>query len=271
MLDASKQEEISRLVSTTSTAQKIGDPLIDNFREKVQARSGRSGFRGIVQFMKTVDSNGDRKLNKEELSNALALFQLHPQSQDLDRLFKFFDKDKSGCISVTEFLRGIRPAMPPCRRDLVLMAYGLLDSNCDGKVTLKDMVMLFDATQHPEVLAGKKTKEQVYAEFTAGWDTDGDATITKEEFLEYYSDISAGIDSNQYFELMMRNAWHISGGQGVAQNTTCLRILVEYVDGRQAVTEVKNDLGLNRTDKKAIIARLGKQGVKGIKDVTLCT
>lgn len=41
----------------------------------------------------------------------------------------------------------------------------------------------------------------------------------------------------------MRNAWHISGGQGVCGNTTCRRVLVTHADGTQTVEEIPNDLG----------------------------
>eukprot|EP00759_Apiculatamorpha_spiralis_P003984 PhF_6_TR12261/c0_g1_i1/m.19429 len=268
-ISAQKQEEITQLVNNPSKPQKIGDPLIDTFREKVQERSGRSGFRGLVCVLRQLDNNGDRKLSKEELSEGLRMFKMDQNPQDLDRLFRYFDRDKSGSISVTEFVRGIRPEMPPCRRDLVLQAYSLLDANCDGNVTMEDIKTLFDASHHPEVISGKRTADSVYEEFCKSWDKDGDKTVSKAEFIDYYTDISAGIDSNQYFELMIRNAWHMSGGQGVAQNTTCLRVLVTYDDGRQAVVEVKNDLGLNRRDKDAIIRRLTQQGVKGIKEIQL--
>ena len=35
--------------------------------------------------------------------------------------------------------------------------------------------------------------------------------ITLEEFIEYYKNISASIDNDEYFTLMMNNSWNIKG------------------------------------------------------------
>jgi hypothetical protein len=37
-----------------------------------------------------------------------------------------------------------------------------------------------------------------------------DHIVTKEEFEEYYNNISSSVDNDQYFELMITNAWKIN-------------------------------------------------------------
>ena len=38
-----------------------------------------------------------------------------------------------------------------------------------------------------------------------------DGIVTEEEFLEYYTSISASIDNDDYFEQMINSSWNISG------------------------------------------------------------
>jgi hypothetical protein len=66
-----------------------------------------------------------------------------------------------------------------------------------------------------------------------------DGKVTVQEFCKYYANLSSSIDEDDYFELMMRNAWHISGGEGWCANTSCRRVLVTHTDGTQTVEEIK--------------------------------
>ena len=58
---------------------------------------------------------------------------------------------------------------------------------------------------------------------------------------------------------MIRNAWHISGGEGWSANTANRRVLATGKDGRQTVEEVKNDLGARDSDE--LLRRLRLQGI----------
>ena len=78
----------------------------------------------------------------------------------------------------------------------------------------------------------------------------------------YYDYLYINIPSDDYFELMIRNAWHISGGEGACAGSANKHVLVINADGSQSVVEIKNDLGLQADDKQGMVARLRAQGVQ---------
>jgi hypothetical protein len=173
------------------------------------------------------------------------------------------DKDDSGSITYDEFLVGIRGVLNKRRRELVHMAFAIIDKDGSGIVTIEDIQDVYNAKAHPMVIAGQKTEADVLLELLDNFDVGGtkDGQVTVEEFESYYSNVSASVDNDDYFELMMRNAWHISGGEGWCANTTNKRVLVTHADGRQTVEEVKNDIGLANKDKAGLVARLRAQGI----------
>jgi len=38
-----------------------------------------------------------------------------------------------------------------------------------------------------------------------------DGKVTKDEWIEYYSNVSSSIDTDEYFTVMMNNAWNLDG------------------------------------------------------------
>jgi hypothetical protein len=60
------------------------------------------------------------------------------------------------------------------------------------------------------VIDGKKTPEEAYREFMSLWDTQtADGIVTFDEFCDYYRDVSASIDGDDYFAFMMKQAWKL--------------------------------------------------------------
>lgn len=43
-----------------------------------------------------------------------------------------------------------------------------------------------------------------------------DSIVTKDEFIEYYNNISASIDDDEYYTVMMTNAWDLDGVRAAA-------------------------------------------------------
>lgn len=68
--------------------------------------------------------------------------------------------------------------------------------------------------------SGKKTENEVLKEFLETFEmhhnvmhgTKSDGMVTMDEFIEYYTNISANIDNDAYFDLMISNAWQLGGG-----------------------------------------------------------
>ena len=126
------------------------------------------------------------------------------------------------------------------RKGFVKMAFDKLDKNKNGLVELDDIATTYDVSFHPKFKSGEMSKNEILGEFMEQWDTQTkDGKVTYEEFVEYYNDVSASIDEDDYFELMMRNAWHIAGGEGASANTSIPRELVIDADGRQHVEMMK--------------------------------
>jgi len=87
---------------------------------------------------------------------------------------------------------------------------------------------------HPQFKSGEKSKKEILEDFMKQWDTvDKDGRVTREEFYVYFRDVSASIDDDDYFELMIRNAWHLAGGKGQYENTSIKRVLQTNADGSQ--------------------------------------
>jgi hypothetical protein len=108
------------------------------------------------------------------------------------------------------------------RKKFCLMAFDMMDSDKSGLLEIEDIRAKYNAKKHPDVKSGKKTEDEVLLEFLETFEahhnlyegTESDHIITKEEWLEYYENVSVSIDDDKYFELMMANAW------GFAGNTT---------------------------------------------------
>lgn len=75
----------------------------------------------------------------------------------MERLFKYFDKNRDGRVSYDEFLRAIRGDLNERRAGLVQLAYAKLDKNGDQTVNIEDMKIAYDVSAHPDFISGKKT------------------------------------------------------------------------------------------------------------------
>jgi Ca2+-binding EF-hand superfamily protein len=253
-----------------------GTTAIGKIREVLAKRAGgTTTLKSMALQFRVMDRDRNGTADKSEFQLAFEKFTraygINITSYEFEELFNLFDVDKSGTVSYDEFIRSVRGGMNDFRLGLVKMAFNVLDDTGDGIVTLEDVARKYDVSKNPLVKAGKMSPNEVLKAFMQNWHLaekghkDG---VTLDDFIEYYEWISPSVDRDDYFELMIRNAWHISGGEGWAANTSNLRVLVEHTDGTETVEEIKNDIGLRRDDMEAIKKRLIAQGIKDIKAIS---
>mmetsp|Transcript_6765 Transcript_6765/g.11360 ORF Transcript_6765/g.11360 Transcript_6765/m.11360 type:complete len:793 (-) Transcript_6765:183-2561(-) len=240
--------------------------LVATMKKEMKAR-GSTGFHGLRRRFQIMDDDGSKSLSMGEFKKALSEFNMALTEADLRKLFDFFDADEGGTIDFEEFVQGVRDPLSPPRLQLVHRAFRILDKDMSGEVDAEEIKERYDASQHPEVTMGTKTELEVLIEFLDTFDVGGvkDGIVTRQEFVNYYANLGASIDNDDYFELMIRNAWHMSGGEGNCANSANMRVLVTNSKGEERRVEIQNDLGLKKDDIQGMYDRLKAQGVKDIK------
>jgi Ca2+-binding EF-hand superfamily protein len=235
---------------------------------------GTHGILALGKKFRSMDDSGDSLICFDEFKKACNEMKLGLTEKQLTALFRYFDNDCSGKLSYDEFIGTLRGELNERRKKMVEMAYKVLDKTGDGQVTVHDLEGRYDASKHPDVIAGVKTQRQILNEMmelyeAQGGGVKGDGIVSLDEFSKYYGFVSASVDDDDYFELMIRNAWHISGGEGWCANTTCKRVLVNHADGTQTVQELTDDFDLDTKDLDAIRRKLESQGIKDAKNIAV--
>uniref|UniRef100_A0A1I7YGF1 Calcyphosin-like protein n=2 Tax=Steinernema glaseri TaxID=37863 RepID=A0A1I7YGF1_9BILA len=189
--------------------QTVTDPL-----EKLRytcLRRGAAGIKELGRSFRIMDDNENRSLDLAEFTKGVHDFGVKIKDSDIKSLFESLDKDKSGSISFDEFLIALRPPMSQARLNLIDKAFQKLDKTGDGVVTVDDMEGVYEHRRHPQFISGEKSKEEIFQQFLRNFEIGGhvDGRVTKEEFVNYYAGISAAIDTDIYFDLMMRNSWKL--------------------------------------------------------------
>jgi len=184
---------------------------MEEFRKKVLER-GAASIKGIGRTFRIYDDDGNKNLTLEEFCEGINDYGLNFPQEQAKEVFGLFDKDNSGTISFDEFLVGLRGNLNENRVKVVKEAFKKADKSGDGVFDAKDMKRVYKVNEHPKYKNGEWDEQQVFTDFLKSFEPDEskrDGKVTEEEFINYYAGVSANIDNDAYFNLMIRNAWKI--------------------------------------------------------------
>ncbi len=191
------------------------DELLKIYRDRALKRGGNTIFH-IGKHFNLYDRNKSKTLDLEEFKRCCREYSVGLSPSECETLFNAFDYDGVGTIDYNEFLRILRGPMNEKRKNAVIRLFERLDVKGDGYIDVHDIKLMYNATEHPDVINRKKTADQVYYDFIESINTytqvmKGGANkdkISLDEWLEYYNNLSVSIDKDNYFLHMLDNCWN---------------------------------------------------------------
>jgi len=192
------------------------DDCLSYFKKKIVAR----GLRGIMSLRRTFmlfDENKNNKLKRKEFHKFLDDYRFNIPANIEQKLFDIFDLNKSGNIDYNEFIHALIGKMNDYRTQIVERVFEQLDKEKRGRVPYDVIRESYNADKHPEVLDGKRTKQEVISRFIDLFEyhfnllnsNKKSDSASLEEFIDFYNYISIFIDNDKYFENLMSRVWGI--------------------------------------------------------------
>ena len=193
-------------------------------------------------------------------------YSLFFKKVELQALMKYYDVDGDGQINLEEFLRGLRDPLTERRAAMVERAFGIMDRDGSGNIEAGDVAHLYDVSQHREFIEGTKSKEEILDDFLNSFDGvkgNNDGNITREEWYEYYTDLSVSIPSDDYFVQMMESTWNICEDEDDSVYHDKITQYVDYVHSQLTnltggskdeglIRKIFDDFDLNQNEKITI-------------------
>jgi len=174
------------------------------------AERGAKTIRGLGRVFRTMDNDGNRKLDAQEFFHGLNEVGCNLTNAETDALLAHFDTDHDGTVNFNEFLVAIRGALNEARQAVVDAAFIKFDLDGSGIVTASDLRVVYSCNAHPKVISGEITEDEAYLEFLANFgDKNNDGRITNCEWNDYYAAVSSSIDNDEHFVELMRTAWKL--------------------------------------------------------------
>ena len=191
---------------------------IEVFRTTLKKR----GIRGIMAMRRAfiiADDNDSKTLTLPEFIKFCHDYRMPLSGNEINNLFEEFDTNKNGEINYEEFVSAFVGEMNERRKQLITILFETFDKNRKGVIDLDDIRNSYNPNNHPDVVSGKKTEDEILAEFLdflqyhfSLLKSDKEQEINKiniEEFLAFFNNISAGVEDDDYFENIIKSGFNL--------------------------------------------------------------
>ena len=195
--------------------QAEGESALNILKDTILQRGPR-GILGMRRCFMIDDEDNVHILTFENFFKYINNFLIPLSRNQAASLFKLYDKKNCGEIIYDNLINEIVGNLNEERKYLLSLAF---DKISGGKDTVNINVMRtkFYPGGHPDVIIGRRTEQEVLAEFLDDLDyhfnllNQGknveDEEITLQDFIEFYRYISLGIDTDGDFKKIINGVW----------------------------------------------------------------
>eukprot|EP01017_Pseudomicrothorax_dubius_P009839 TRINITY_DN13433_c0_g1_i8.p1 TRINITY_DN13433_c0_g1~~TRINITY_DN13433_c0_g1_i8.p1 ORF type:complete len:560 (+),score=193.58 TRINITY_DN13433_c0_g1_i8:448-2127(+) len=190
--------------STNQGFETVSKEVVRKFRSQVLQR----GPSGLLNFARHLKMNADRRtgnLSARDFVAAIKDLRFDLSIGDIERLFEVYDTDGDGRATFEDIVYTVRGSVDNTRKNLLTQLFDILDRSKSSLISVDSVRARFDGGRHPDVIAGRRSAEEVIAEFMQLLDgyqqfkDIRDYTLTFEEFIDFYTFITIHIEDNTTF------------------------------------------------------------------------
>jgi len=202
-----------------STSLTAGESALNILKDVIKQRGSR-GILGMRRCFMIYDDSNSRMLTFDNFYKYVTNFVIPLSRNQAAALFKLYDRQNAGEISYDSLVNELLGKLGESRRNLVNNAFNKLDVGRKGVVNMNIIRNGFNAKGHPDVINGKRTDQEVLAEFLDNFDyhfnllnqgrNPDDEEVTNQEFIDFYRYISSGIEDDNYFNKMITGVWGLN-------------------------------------------------------------
>ena len=194
-------------------------------------------FTGIMSMRRTfmlMDENSSKKISFNDFDKLFKTFRYDLSETEINNLFNYYDKGRNGFIKYDEFIKDLCVNLNEFRKGILKQVFNKLDNGEKGFITVGTIRNEYNPRGNPLVRQGKRTEDEILAEFLDVLEYHFNLLIEKNEeeidvndievdfddFCDFYKNISLCIEDDKYFEIMVLSEWGIQKeGKSLYQRT----------------------------------------------------
>ena len=215
----SQNQNKNQIFYQKNISQAEGESALNTLKDIIKKRGSR-GILGMRRCFMIFDDDNSKTLTFDNFNKYINNFLIPLSRNQVISLFKLYDKQNLGEINYDSLINDIVGKFSESRKSLVINAFNKLDTEKKGVINMNVIRGAFNPKCHPDYLNGKKTEQDILAEFLDNFDyhfnllnqgrNPDDEEVTLQEFIEFYRNLSAGIEDDSYFNKLVTGVWGLS-------------------------------------------------------------